>query len=101
MSSPFVAGEIVHVSAEFQSYVDAVLTYVNPDHVYFKYKRPGLDPVTYEYGVDTQLKRSATGKYYVDLDTTGHCGKWYYKFYGTGDNQAAQQGEFEVAKELV
>jgi hypothetical protein len=96
----FTIGEIVHCSAEFQAYINSVLTYVNPDHVYFKYKRPGLDPIIYEYGVNAQLVRSADGKYYVNLDAVV-AGEWHFKFYSTGDYQAAQQGSFTVAHDFV
>jgi hypothetical protein len=100
MPNAFTIGEIIHCSAEFKAYINSILTLVDPDHVYFKFKRPGLDPVTYEYGVNTQLKRSEAGKYYVDLDAVV-AGEWYFKFYSTGDNQAAQQGSFEVEKDKV
>jgi len=89
-------GQLVHCSAEFKAYINGVLTLVDPSFVYFKFKRPGAVTTTYTYGVDTELVKSEVGKYYVDLDTSLYSGTWYYKFYSTGDYQAAQQGEFIV-----
>jgi hypothetical protein len=100
MSNPFTIGEIIHCSAEFRAYVNSVLTYVDPDNIFFKFRRPGLDTVMYTYGVDAELVRSEEGKYYVDLDAVVH-GTWYFKFYSTGANQAAKQGEFDVEKDRV
>lgn len=97
----YTRGQEIHCSAEFKAYVTGVLQNVDPDYVYFKYKRPGMDTITYIYGTDAELKKSATGKYYVDLDTTGHAGTWFYKFYSLGQYQAAQQGSFDVDKDLV
>ena len=96
----YTIGQLVHCSAEFQAYINSVLTYVDPDVVMFKYKRPGLDPVTYVYGIDAELVKTDVGKYYVDLDAQ-HAGTWYYKFWSTGDYQAAQQAEFTVDRDKV
>jgi hypothetical protein len=97
----YTKGQLVHCSAEFKAYINSVLTYVDPDVVYFKFKRPGANTVTYTYGVDVQLVKSATGKYYVDLDTSSYTGIWYYKFYSTGQYQSAQQDEFIVEVDKV
>lgn len=97
----FTKGEVVHCSAVFQQYINSVLTDIDPDIVFFIYKRPGLDPVTYQYGVNAQLVRDSKGHYSVNLDTTGHHGTWYFKFYSTGNGQAAQQDHFDVDKDLV
>lgn len=91
----YVKGELVHCSADFKAYVDGVLTLVDPAVVKFSFSRPGLTAI-YTYGVDTELKKLSTGKYYVDLDTTPAAGKWYYKFWSTGSYQAAQKATFDV-----
>jgi hypothetical protein len=97
----YTKGELVHCSAEFQAYVDGVLTYINPATINFKFKRSGLAATTYVYGVNAELKKSADGKYYVDLDTSVADGTWYYKFWSTGSYQAAKNGSFEVLKDDI
>jgi len=68
-------------------------TNTDPTTAYFWFRTPAGVVTTYQYGVDAQLIKSATGIYYVDLDVDT-AGIWYYGFYSTG---TAKAGGADVA----
>jgi hypothetical protein len=39
--------------------------------------------------------KDSVGNYHVDVDANA-VGRWYYRFQGTGTNQAAEEGLFTV-----
>lgn len=67
----------------------------DPENVYFQFIEPEQDAVSYEYGVDPEVVKEATGIYYVDLDGST-IGDWKYRFYSTGVGQAASEATFTV-----
>jgi hypothetical protein len=69
----------------------------DPSEVYFKVKDPAGETTTYQYGVDGDLKKSATGSYYIDIDADTS-GIWSYRFYSTGSGQAADEEKFTVRR---
>ena len=57
-------------------------------------------PVSY-VSPAAQIVQDAIGAYHVQLDTTGHPGRWVYKWVATGVGQATSDGEFLVRQPLV
>jgi len=55
----------------------------------------GADPIDYVYGTDAEIIKESTGTYvaYVDADAAGF---WRYRWWATGDGQAAARHFFEV-----
>lgn len=85
-------GDLVRVTGTF---TNTSGTKINPAAVYFKIMTPEGTVTTYQYGVDGQVVRSATGIYYCDVDAN-EPGTWRYRWYSTGSGQAAAEGEFTV-----
>lgn len=85
-------GDLVRVTGTL---TDADGTATDPNTVAFKIKTPAGATTTYTYGVDAEVKKSATGIYYMDVSTTAE-GNWYYRIYSTGTGQAAAEGTFIV-----
>lgn len=96
----YAKGTLIHISAEFEAYVEGTLQYVDPTAVFCKYKTPGQPTTTLVYGTDAALVKSAVGKYYVDIDAQIP-GRWYYKFYSTGTYQGAKEGSFDIDEDNV
>lgn len=58
--------------------------------------RDPLDVVTeYEYGVDAEVVKDATGKYHADLDFD-QSGIWGYHWYGSGSAKASDGEQIEI-----
>jgi uncharacterized protein YfaS (alpha-2-macroglobulin family) len=85
-------GQLVRVSAEYRNEAG---TLVDPTTPKFDFKNPAGTITTYTHPTNAQLVKDATGTYHVDLDANA-TGTWYYRFYGQGTNQAADEGSFEV-----
>jgi len=88
MALHFDEGDKPRLTATFE---DGAGTDIDPTKVYFKYTDPSGNVTTYEYGVDAELVKSATGIYYVDLDLDED-GRWLWRWYSTGTGQSAEQG---------
>jgi hypothetical protein len=52
-------------------------------------------PVTTTYTYPAQITKSSTGVYYVDVVPDNE-GVWDYRWVGTGDVVAAEEGSFNV-----
>lgn len=88
-------GDLVRCSGPFTTTAGAAM---DPAAVYFKAKDPeGAVIGPYQYGVDAQLVKDSVGNYHVDLDAN-KTGTWTYKFYSTGNGQAADERSFTVAR---
>lgn len=87
-------GDLVRVTGIFK---DAAGVAFDPTTVAFKFKKPDRTITTYIYGTDAQLVKVATGNYRVDIDASVK-GKYQYRWYSTGNGQAAEESEFEVVK---
>lgn len=97
MSNTYEIGDRVRISTEtpFQSAAGVAF---DPDVVKFQVKAPGTATVTYTYGTDTNVTRSATGDYACDIDVDT-AETWFYTIIGEttlGQNRGAAQGHFLV-----
>ena len=90
-------GDLVRCSASFKDYTG---TLIDPENVFFKLKDPSGGSALYQYGVNSELVRSDTGVYYVDVNASAP-GGWWYRFYSTGSGQAAAEGLFTVKQSMV
>ena len=65
---------------------------VDPNTVYCSIRTPSNKTVTYENDVDTEVVKSSTGIYYIDvpLSTDGH---WYIRWWGLDADGAASASE--------
>lgn len=92
MANSYFVGAEVHCEGTF---TDADGNVQDPAAVYVLVKDPSGNTDSYEYGVDAELVKSATGVYYVDANCDEE-GWWYYRVYSTGSGQAAGEDKFQV-----
>jgi len=86
-------GDVIEITALFEN---AAGTDVDPSAVSFKVQPPnGAAVVTYVYGTDSEVTKSATGIYVLTLQPTV-VGRWYYRAIGTGSNKAAEESSFDI-----
>lgn len=84
-------GDVVRLSVTFTDGGTAV----DPGTVTFKVRPPVGDIVTYVYGTDAALVRTATGAYRIDYEPTLH-GTYVWRAAGTVTNKAAGEQTFRV-----
>jgi hypothetical protein len=94
MANTYDVGDLVRVTGTWE---DADGTDTDPaGTITFKFTDPSANTVTYTYGVDAELIKSATGIYYVDVSIDEH-GTWWYRFAsGAGSGQAAAEAFFLI-----
>ena len=97
MAEVYGKGDLVRVTGTFTDSGDVA---VDPTAVIFKYKPPSSATVTYTFGVDAELVKSATGIYYVDVSAT-ESGQWWHEFSSTGTGQAVDESYFVVRQSNV
>lgn len=68
---------------------------MDPDVVNLSIKKPDNTVATYVYNTDPEIEKNATGQYHMDVDTD-QAGQWRYRWWSTGDGQAAQEKVFVV-----
>ncbi len=85
-------GDLVRCTGTFTTAAGVVQ---NPAAVLCKYMTPAGTTTTLTYGVDAALVRASTGIYYVDVNANAS-GIWKYRFYSTGNGQAAGESSFRV-----
>lgn len=90
-------GDLIRVTGTFKNDAGAN---ADPTTVAFKVKNPAGTVTTYAYPVDGSLIKSATGIYYVDVDTSSADGQWMYRWEATGSGQAATEGWFYAKTEF-
>ncbi len=71
----------------------------DPGSVFFTYRREEDDPVSYEYGVGTDIVRASVGSYYV-LIAADIVGLYRTRGYSTGPGKAADEDSFRVTTDL-
>lgn len=79
---------------EVEFRVNGVL--MDPIDVFFYVQKPDRSSRTLQYGVDSEVNTTGTGKYeaWVDADLAG---RWRYRWYGRGGPAVgAGEGSFEV-----
>lgn len=87
-------GDVVHCVGTF---ADRDGQAVDPTTVTFKVRDPTGAITTYVYGTDAQLVKAGVGNYYADVEATAS-GEWFYRFYSTGNGQAAGETRFGVSE---
>jgi len=87
-------GDLVRVTGVFK---DAEGVAIDPSTVAFKLRKPNRSITTYLYGTDIQLVKDSTGNYRVDISADVK-GIYKYRWYSTGNGQAAGENQFEVVK---
>lgn len=88
-------GQKVRCKAVFT--VDEVLT--DPTTVTFLVKAPGIEAVTYVYGIDGEVVRDGVGAYHVDVvGNSQHL--WRYRFEGAGACEAVEESAFRIRTEF-
>ena len=91
----YVVGQRPRFSAQFR--LGSTLT--DPTTLKFIYKKPtASSPTVLVYGVDTELVRESSGKYYVDL-LLDEAGLWKWRYESSGIVDSAQQDHFSVGAE--
>jgi hypothetical protein len=88
-------GDLVRVSTGEAGFTVAVTgDTLDPDAVFLSVRSPsGL--MSYEYGVGDVIVKDGVGKYHADIDAD-EPGVWFYRWWSTGNGQAANEGRFEV-----
>ncbi len=92
MASSYDIGDLVRVSGIFTNTAGAA---TDPTAIKVSVRAPDGTLTTYTYGTDAALKKETTGSYYLDIDAT-LAGFWFYRWFGTGAVQAADEAWFEV-----
>ena len=91
----YVVGQRPRFSAQFR----LASTLTDPTIIKFIYKKPGASsPTILTYGVDLELVKEATGKYYVDL-LLDEAGFWKWRCESIGVVDSTQQDCFSVGAE--
>ena len=68
---------------------------MDPTTVIFKFMNPAGTITTYTYGEDSEVIKSGTGIYYVDIDADSS-GTWHYRFESSGSGKASEENSFTV-----
>lgn len=86
-------GSLVRVTAEFREVETRDL--IDPDVVKLSILSPSNVLTTYVYGDGDEVVKDAVGIYYSDVSAE-EAGRYYYRWWSTGDGQAATEKYFEV-----
>lgn len=73
---------------------------IDPDVVSVAIRTPSDVVSVYVYGTDPEVVRDGLGKYYLNVNADEE-GTWYYRFWSTGNGQAADEGSFTVQTQQV
>lgn len=92
MAHHYFKGTEVRCQGEF---TDADGNAQDPTAVFFKVMDPSDNLTSYQYGVNTQLVKDATGTYYADVDAD-EAGDWWYTLYATGTGKSAAEAYFRI-----
>lgn len=95
--SIFDSGDYVRVSAIF---TDTAHATGDPSTVWFKWRDPAGSTGSAQYGVDTGLKRLATGVYYYET-SLGAPGTFWYRWHSIGTLAGAEEGSFTIRQPRV
>lgn len=86
-------GTLVRVRAPFKVAGDD--SAIDPDAVMLSVRTPLGAVATYTYGEDAQIERDDTGIYHAEIDASV-AGAWHYRWWSTGNGQAAEEKRFTV-----
>lgn len=90
----YVKGQKIRISVLFQDTSNANAA-VDPQDVFFEYRKPDGTVSLLHYGVDIGLVKDSTGNYHSDV-SLDQGGDWHYKYYSTGSGQGANETGFWV-----
>lgn len=86
-------GDIVRVYGDFTD-KDGVAT--DPTSVFCSYRRlPSGGLHVFQYGVDVEVKKTAVGSYYMDIEVTQE-GRHYYRWFSEGTGKTGGEDYFDV-----
>lgn len=91
MSQEFNVGSAPYSTASFK---DADGTAVDPAAVYVQVMDPDENIDEYQYGVDGEVTRTATGEYKFESIDVDDEGTWYVRWRGEGIYQCAAEVRF-------
>lgn len=91
-------GDVARVTAAFTDAESGDA--VDPSVVKLTIKDPAGDSETLIYGTDAEVVKDSTGNYHADIEVTA-AGTWRYRWYSTGEGQAAEEGVFFARVPLV
>lgn len=94
MADVFDKGDLVRCENRFKNTAG---TLIDPSTVYFRLTPPSGVTVSYQYGVDAALVKSAVGIYHVDVNANAS-GTWRWRWESTGTGQAAAEGDFIIRR---
>jgi len=67
----------------------------DPSVVKLSVRTPGGVVTTYVYGDGDTIVKDSTGRYHAKVDGIA-AGHWHYRWWSTGDGQAAEEKHFEI-----
>lgn len=86
-------GDLIRVIATFREADTRAL--IDPDAVFLSVLSPAGVLTTYEYGVGVDIVNDSVGIYHSDI-SADEAGRYYYRWWSTGDGQAATEKYFDV-----
>jgi len=90
-----IQGQKIKITAYFR---DQNAALADPTNVFFRYKVNSAAVTEEAYGAGQVLK-SATGTYYIELDTTNYFGTLAFRWYSTGNIQTThKQDTIEIER---
>ena len=90
-------GDVVRITG---TWTDSGGTATDPGTVSFQYTDPNGTATTYTYPTDAEVVKSDTGIYYTDISADNE-GVYIWRWISTGDGQAADSGQFWVARTVI
>lgn len=88
-------GSVARITGDFYYIDNNTKVFFDPTGVTVSVKNPDGTVTDYVYGTDSEVVKSTTGKYYMDVECD-MAGRWLYRFVGTGARQTAEETHFNV-----
>jgi hypothetical protein len=92
MTNIYDIGDLVRLSGAF---TDLTGEPQDPDVVSISVREPDGTITAYVYNTDPEVVKDSDGNYHLDINTATH-GDWHYRWYSTGQGQAAGEGHFYI-----
>lgn len=83
-------GNTIRVSVAFTDVTDD--SACDPDSVHCSILDPSESKTDYQYGVDSEIAKTDTGSYYVDVPLTTD-GYWYVRWFGLSADETPMAAE--------
>lgn len=88
----YQTGDVARITGTFRNDSEAV---ADPSTLTFTFRAPDGTETTYTYGIDSELVKSSTGVYIVDLELSA-AGRWAWKWQATGTAAGVDVGAITV-----